>query len=106
MSNSAKTVCRICFIVLVAFTFVIWCVLLGGALQHDRSDDVLGSFLTVELSCIILSIVLLQEYIFYKSIKYIFSEKTAIKTIFYAILFLLDLLFLIFEVTYILSYIL
>lgn len=109
MKSSAKTTCRICFVVIVTLTFILWCILLAGALKHDQSDDILGSFLTVELSCIVLVIAIVQEYMFYKSTEYFLSNittKTAKKTVFYIVVFLADLVFVALEAAYILPYVL
>ena len=100
---------RICFVVIVALTFIFWCMLLAGALQHDQSDDVLGSFFTVELSCIILVIAIVQEYAFYKCAKYFLANittKTTKKTVFYILVFGVDLVFIVLEATYVLPYVL
>lgn len=109
MKGSKKTTCRICFVVIVALTFVLWCMLLAGALRHDQSDDILGSFLTVELSCIVLVIAVVQEYVFYKCAKYFLvniTAKTTKKTVFYIVVFWVDLFFVVLEATYILPYVL
>lgn len=109
MNNTAQKICKICFILILVLTFILWCALLADALHHDQTDDVLGSFLSVELSCIILLIAIVQEYIFYKSVRYFLAGvevKTARKTVFYVSVFLIDVAFIIIEATYVLPYVL
>ena len=109
MNNTAQKICKICFILILVLTFILWCALLADTLQHDQTDDVLGSFLTVELSCIILLIAIVQEYIFYKSVRYFIASaelKTTGRTVFYVSAFLIDVAFIIIEAIYVLPYVL
>lgn len=102
-----KKTCNICFVLLLVLTVTLWSVFMSGVLQHDRTDDILGSFLTMELGSVVLLVVIVQELIFYKSAKYIFGEttsKTTTKTVCYMLMCLADLALVVFEIISILSY--
>lgn len=102
-----KKICNICFIVVLVLTVTLWSVFMSGALQHDRTDDIFGSFLTMELGSIVLLMVIIQELVFYKSAKYFCDEttsKTATKTACYILMCLADLALVAFEIISILPY--
>lgn len=99
------TVYKVFFVIVVILTFVFLCGLIVGALHQDQTDDILGSFMTTEIGFVILFIVITEEFIVYRSVRFfLFEEKTPAKIIIYTMLLTLTSLLIGFEVAFVLSY--
>lgn len=78
-------------------------------IQHAQTDDIFGSNLTMEIGFMILIAAVTEEVILYRCVQYFLlgqKPKTIARTIAYALLLVLDLFVIGYEVSYILPYIL
>ena len=104
-NNKLHTACKIGFIIVFLLTFLLWCVLLAGAVQHDQHDDILGASFTVEIGLILLFVAVAEEFTIYRCVRYfLLGQKTTGKTIRYALLLILASFLVILEIFYFLPY--
>lgn len=107
-SKRAVVVWKIVFAVILTATFALWCVLMVGEARHSQTDDIFGSFMTVELGLGALVLALTEELVIYQGVRYFLWEKdtrTNAKTAGYIILLGIDFLIILLEAIYIFSYI-
>lgn len=95
MNNRIQRICKICYFVVVVLTFVLWCALAGIIFQIGQSVDVP---VVAYLGCAFLFcgffVVMIQEFVFYISIRYFLSDrerKTRKKSLIFGIVFLVNL---------------
>ena len=104
-NNKLHTVCKIGFIIVFILTFLLWCVLLAGAVQHDQNDDILGSSFTVGIGLVLLFMAIVEEFAIYRCVRYfLLGQKTTAKTIRYALLLTVASFLVILEIFYFLPY--
>ena len=100
-SNKAITFWRIVFAVVLVLTIVSFGVLIAGSVQSaTQIDDKLGAHLAIPIGLVLLVIVLIEELVIYKGVKYFLKGKdfrTWPKTIFYTTLLVLDFLIILWE---------
>lgn len=103
-NNRAVIVWKILFAVILVLTVALWCILMTGAVQHaDQIDDKLGTHLAVPIGLVLLVIVLIQELVIYKGVKYFLQgndSRTWPKTVFYITLLALDFMIVLWEAIY------
>ena len=106
-NNKLHTACKIGFIIVFILTFLLWCVLLAGAVRHDQHDDILGASFTVGIGLVLLFVAVAEEFAIYRCVRYfLLGQKTTAKTIRYALLLILASFLIVFEISYLLPYIL
>ncbi len=97
--NKQQKICRICFAVLVAVTILCYCVALVAGVMEEQEygaerDDIFGGtsfsvFFIFLVYSFVLAVVVVEEFLFYLSIKYFLGEKatkTTGNTVLYALL--------------------
>ena len=103
-NNRAVIVWKILFAVILVLTVALWCILMTGAVQYaDQIDDKLGTHLAVPIGLVLLVIVLIQELVIYKGVKYFLQgndSRTWPKTVFYITLLALDFMIVLWEAIY------
>lgn len=105
MKISRKTVCRICFAVIVVITFIWWGISLAESWKSCLTDDIFGTTFVIPFYCGLLLTVLVYEHVFYLCAKYLFvntATKTVKKTVFCITVFLVNLVFAIRTAMYVL----
>lgn len=98
MKTSRKKLCRICFAIVLVLTLTLYCIV--GYCEYQRGNDNhehnFGEFI-FWLAAAIAIAVILEEWVLYKCISYLWTTevKTQGKTCFYIVLLIVDLAFLI-----------
>ena len=104
MNNTVQKICKICYIVVIILTVMMWCVLGGLLIQAGQSDDI-GIVMAIGFPMLIFGflIVMLQEYLYYISIRYFLAApeiKTRKKTLCYWTVVIANTIIVVCEIIY------